>query len=566
MFDIEWDPADPWVDRVPLGDDEPEMTEAEYDAMVAELIAADPERREPLTIGQILQAGESEPLTPELIGQLQSLDVSSLDAAQATSYSRAWQRVVNHGQAQLAAGIARVVRAYPVNPIFDRFDGAARELEAALRLGPRQTSGLMATSLDLTGRLTATWTQLHNGALSWVNADILAQATAGLDDAKTQAVQAAVLPKAGERTSSQHRDATRRAVDRIDPDGAEDRRKKARADIRMIRAHYGHGMGQLLLEMTSEQVDMCWTAADGQARQLKAAGDPRTLDQLRCAAVTGWAISHLFHGDGSHCTHHCTHPGAANPPDNDGPDDEPPGPPAPPSRQGRPVELDTIWDLTSLLGLTNHCGELLDSGATLPPGAMRDLLTGGVRLRRMVIDPDTGELLDLTADSWQLPATTSATHRQPICVKVIVDRPTALAFLTGDTTDLDPQLLTAVDTAHPTIRAMLTAPLTAEDLDTHPDAEQPSAALSEFTATRDRYPTNPAAGPSPAKAADREHTRPRRTGGTTTRDNVTSVVRRWHTAKTHGHWKVLKTGRDWQWTSPLGRTYATNPYDYRLGP
>ena len=58
----------------------------------------------------------------------------------------------------------------------------------------------------------------------------------------------------------------------------------------------------------------------------------------------------------------------------------------------------------------------------------------------------------------------------------------------------------------------------------------------------------------------------RRHGGKTIRDNLTSVVRRWHNPKTHGGWTVRRVNRDWTWTSPLGRTYTTRPFDYRLGP
>ena len=569
MFDIEEDPDDPGCGYAYgcLDVDEPEWTEADHEAFTAWAVANDPEpwpdpdpAEQRARIDALLAEAVSGPITPVLFGQLQRLDVSSLDADQAVSFTRGWQRIVGHGQAQLASGVARTVRAYQPNVLFDRFDGAARELEAALRLGPRQCGTLMSASLILSERLTGTWEQANAGEVSWANAEILADATATLDDDKARQVEAATLPRASDRTSAQHRDAVRRAVDRIDPEGADERRRQKQRDIRMIRDHYGDGMGRLLLDMTSEQIDLCWNAADAWARQRKAAGDPRTLDQLRCAAFVQWSISFLFHGDGSHCDQHCTHPGA---PVTD--DDPPPAPSSPPSRQGRPVELEAIWDLASLLGVANNCGELLDSGAVLPPSAMRELLAGGVRLRRMVIDPATGELLELTPGSWFLPATSSA-HRQPVCLKVIVDQPTAQALIEGRHADLDPALLAAIDTAHPAIRAMLAAPRTAEQLDAHPDDERPGAALSEFVATRDRYPTNPTAGPSPAKAADREHTISRRHGGRTIRDNLTSVVRRWHNPKTHGGWTVRKVNRDWQWTSPLGRTYTTRPFDYRLGP
>ena len=71
--------------------------------------------------------------------------------------------------------------------------------------------------------------------------------------------------------------------------------------MKLIRAHYGDGMGQLFADMPSEQLDTVYTGCDFWARARKAAGDPRTLDQLRVAALVQWAQSFLHHGDPSYC-------------------------------------------------------------------------------------------------------------------------------------------------------------------------------------------------------------------------------------------------------------------------
>jgi hypothetical protein len=113
---------------------------------------------------------------------------------------------------------------------------------------------------------------------------------------------------------------------------------------------------------------------------------------------------------------------------------------------------------------------------------------------------------------------------------------------------------------------VLLAPVTADDLDATPAAYPVPARLAEYIAIRDRHPTNPTAGPTAASAGDIEHVVPARRGGTSTRDNCTTNVRRWHNLKTHGGWTVQRHQRGWKWTSPNGRTYYTQPYDYRLGP
>ena len=249
-----------------------------------------------------------------------------------------------------------------------------------------------------------------------------------------------------------------------------------------------------------------------------------------------------------------------------------------PHRHGRPARQRIVWDLTSVLGVTAHCAELLDSGATLPPEAMRDdVIARGVRLRRMLISPDTGELVDLTRDSWVLARAHGSEDLPPADLHVTVETWLHAALTTGDLTDCSQEqrrlvrevcaaLASADGQLRQVVHALLAAPMTADDLDDAPDVYEPSTALAEFVALRDRHPTNPTAGPTSAAAADVDHTVAFGAGGRTMRDNLASVSRRWHLLKTHAGWTVTRTATGWTWTSPRGRTYETQPYDYRLGP
>ena len=232
-------------------------------------------------------------------------------------------------------------------------------------------------------------------------------------------------------------------------------------------------------------------------------------------------------------------------------------------RHGRPAALHALWDLTSLLGLTRHCGELADSGAVMPPAAMAELVAGGVKIRRMLIDPAGGKLLDLTPRRWRLPRTKPTELDAPVVLSVIVPVDLWRAIRDGSA---DPTLLAAIEAAPPAVRDMLAHPWTADTLDATPGAYPPPAQVAEFIAVRDRHPTNPGAGPTAASAADLEHPIPASQGGQSVQANLTYQVRRWHLLKTHGGWKVQAHGPGWQWTSPRGRSYYTQPYDYRLGP
>ena len=384
----------------------------------------------------------------------------------------------------------------------------------------------------------------------------------------------------------------------------------------MAREHFTDGTGELSARMPSEQLEAVWTGCDLWARSAKNAGDPRTLEELRVAALVHWASTFMRggnpddygppagpDGDGP-ANDDATDDDAAERPADDWADDsatetgatdddaeasanDPADDPAsdtdathddaapneaaddqtsssrPPTRHGRAAALHAFWDLTSLLGLTRHCGELSDSGAVLGPAAMAELVAGGVAIRRMLLDPVHGHLVDLTPRTWKLQRTRHTDLDAPVVLGITLTTDLWQAIHDGTA---DPALLDAIAAAPRAVRDLLTHEWTAEQLDDRPHAYPAPARLADFVATRDRHPTHPTAGPTAASAADIEHNTPFREGGTTTRRGLSTCGRRFHRLKTHAGWNVEPHGHGWKWTSPRGRTYITQPYDYRLGP
>jgi len=508
-----------------------------------------------------------------------------------------WTRRCNQAEAQRALAVHELLRTTIASERVSAHDLVAGEIAAAFGWGMGAALKFVHVTDALATRLRATFAEVIAGRLDWYKASILAEATAGLTLEQAQAVEAKTLSKAAERSPARHADAVRRAVAQVDPDGCDRRRKQAERTIRLVRAHYGDGMGQLFADMPSEQLDTVYTGCDFWARARKAAGDKRSMDQLRVAALVQWAQSFMHHGDPTYCDRWCEPGSHGGPvpnddrdddqgdegPGRDGPDDDPDGdapsdapgsdlepvddekPPAaaPPTRHGRPAALHAIWDLTSLLGLTRHCGELLDSGAMMPPDAMLELVAGGVQIRRMLIDTVEGGLVDLTPRTWLLPRTKRTELDAPVVLGIVVTTEQWQAIHDGTA---DPALLKALQNAPQAVRDLLAHEWTADDLDNTPRAYPAPARLAEFVALRDRHPTNPTAGPTAASAGDAEHVQPASQGGQTVQHNLTYNVRRWHQLKTHGGWKAQPHGKGWKWTSPRGRTYYTHPYDYRLGP
>jgi len=473
---------------------------------------------------------EGEPLTPGVIARMAEIDVETASDDDVVALMAAWARVKTYAEGQIARAVLTLRERVSPGEAFDADELVSAEVAAALHLGTGGADRLVATAAVLASRFPATLDAVRAGAVSWAKATTLVEQTAVLDDAAARLVEERVLPAAAGRTPAQHADAVRRAVDRVDTASADERRRRALADIELIRQHVGDGMGELFARMTSEQLDTVWLGADAWARRQKAAGDGRTLGQLRVAALVQWAQDFLAT--------------------------------AAPRRHGRAVRLTVLWDLTSVLGLTDHCGELADSGATLPPSAVRELLAGGAGLRRMLIDPDTGELVDLSSRRVALPPVDPGQSTQPVDLNIVVTTDQLRSMRSGE----DAAVSSALELAPPDLREMLLAPITADDLDSAPASYPARSALAEFVGMRDRHPTNPGAGLCAARAGDIDHVVSVRNGGRTVRDNLHSPTRRWHRLRTHGGWTVVRTGRGWRWTSWTGRSVTTGPYDYRLGP
>jgi hypothetical protein len=81
--------------------------------------------------------------------------------------------------------------------------------------------------VTLRWKLPATLAALRAGTIDLYRARLIADATGPLDDVTARAVEARILPGAGDQTSGQLRAALRRAVIAADPEGAEQRRKEA---------------------------------------------------------------------------------------------------------------------------------------------------------------------------------------------------------------------------------------------------------------------------------------------------------------------------------------------------
>jgi hypothetical protein len=112
-------------------------------------------------------------------------------------------------------------------------------------------------------------------------------------------------------------------------------------------------------------------------------------------------------------------------------------------------------------------------------------------------------------------------------------------------------------------RRMVYDPVDGHLLDYGRDTYRPPKRLDDFRRARDRLCRFPGSGRS-ASSSDGDHTNPFVPTGRTSADNIVSLSRSAHRAKTHGH---FQTSQDpdgtLHWITPLGRRYTTRPWDYR---
>jgi hypothetical protein len=149
-------------------------------------------------------------------------------------------------------------------------------------------------AVDLQWRLAATGLALRDGVIDLARARAIAEATGPLDDAKARAVEAKVLPRAGEQTTGQLRASLRRAVITADPEGAERRREQAERRAKVVLYPDAEGTASLSGQnLPGIRAAAAFARITALARALKAAGSDGGIDLLRSKVLLGLLLGTL---------------------------------------------------------------------------------------------------------------------------------------------------------------------------------------------------------------------------------------------------------------------------------
>src|SRR5579862_2814359 len=165
-------------------------------------------------------------------------------------------------------------------------DFAPDEVAAELRLSVQSAAGQMMYAVAVADRLPASFAALAAGQIHPVHLRIIDDETRILSPELAAEADHILAGKARSATFGELRYAARRLVLKLDPDAARRRKETAAkrdAEVRRFREDSGNA-GMIARELPCDEVLASWQHVDQRARDLRAAGMPGSIRELRIRA------------------------------------------------------------------------------------------------------------------------------------------------------------------------------------------------------------------------------------------------------------------------------------------
>ncbi len=275
----------------------------------------------------------------------------------------------------------------------------------------------LSLALTLTDRLPATLAALEAGDLDLRRVQKLAELTDPLPVAVARAVEAAVLPQAARQNTSELARAARKAIARLDPDGAHARHQNRKADRRVVLYPMDDAMAELRAYLPAADATRVYRKIDQAAHAAATPADGRTMDQRRADTLTdlilnptantssttsggGGATSSTGGGGGG--TGAGGGGGGTGGGSTGGGGGGGGGTGGGGGGGNNGVLVQVTMPATMLMGLTEHGAELAGYGP-IPAQVARELAADGT-WRRLLTDPVSGHLLDYGRTTYRPPA------------------------------------------------------------------------------------------------------------------------------------------------------------------
>ncbi len=430
---------------------------------------------------------------------------------------------------------------------------AADELAAELRLTWQSAAGQIDYACTVASRLPRTFAALAAGRIHPVHARIIEDETGVLSAEHAARADAELAEAAVSKTFGQLRGYAHRLVLKLDPEAARKRKEAARRDAHVRRFREASGnAGLVARELPPDEVLASWQHVEQRALDLRAAGVPGTLQELRVRAYLD-----LLQERDSRAALGDPEAGNGGADGNGGNDPGPAGggPAGTGAGTARPGSRDPGPSLAALLNITVPWSTVLGDSEIPADVAGLGLV-------------DAGTARDLIAAAARHPATrwcmtvlnpdgTAAAHgcvpgrhppRGPSGYGPPSEPDAASGLAPGDLHRLK-------ITFYPVIRGPC-------DHGQAEDTYRPSRKLQHLVRVRNARCTAPGCG-RPAARCDLDHTTPWHRGGITCPCDLAPLCRHHHRCKqAEGWWLEQPEPGVLRWRTPAGRTYATTPTQY----
>jgi hypothetical protein len=240
------------------------------------------------------------------------------------------------------------------------------EIAAVARLGPRFVQSRIELAHTLATRLPLTLAALRAGAIDEYKAQRVAVAAEVLSDELVAQLEERVIPRAGEWDAATLNRRLRYAVARVDPAAAAVRAEAKRAARQVRHDTLDDGGGVLTVQGDVERTQVAYDRLTVLARQLKTAGDDRTMDQLR----TDIALDCLAGKNFEHAK----------------------------------VHVYLTLPATTALGVDQKPGHLAGYGWLPAQRALELAAQEDTTWQRVITDPTTGQVIDVGRHKYRPPA------------------------------------------------------------------------------------------------------------------------------------------------------------------
>ena len=264
------------------------------------------------------------------------------------------------------------------DPFFGVDDAEREDVSTALRLAPTTAQSRIDVARTLVNHLPNTCSALATGEISPAHATVIAKETAaairdGLPESAIFEIEQRAIAHAEFHTPGQVANQVRTTIARISPETFEEVVARAR-DTRKVNCYTeSDGISTIVAILPAADAQIVMNSIESFIRAASAEpkSDPRSADMKRADALT--AIASAFLSNTSEIV----------------------------TPHRRPISVNVTIDLPTLLGLAENPGQLAGYGA-IPASVARELAADG-KWKRLITDPQTGNLLDYGRRSYEPP-------------------------------------------------------------------------------------------------------------------------------------------------------------------